>query len=111
MLLCAAGDIHGAIARLYEDVFAFETSLGSRFDWVLHVGDFGVWPDEASVDRATRAHDGAGDFPAWLASGRAVPRRTVFIKSNHESFEWLGMRERSEILPGLFYLPNGRTME
>jgi len=111
MLLCAAGDIHGAIVRLYDDVLAFETTLGIRFDWVLHVGDFGVWPDEVSVDRATRAHDGAGDFPAWLASGRGVPRRTVFIKGIHESVEWLGTRERSEILPGLFYRRNGQTME
>ena len=27
----------------YDDVLAFETSLGKRFDWVLHVGDFGIW--------------------------------------------------------------------
>jgi hypothetical protein len=39
--------------------------LGIRFDWVLTAGDFGVWPDEQSVDRATRAHR-AGDFHACL---------------------------------------------
>jgi hypothetical protein len=42
MLICAAGDIHGAMDRLYHDVLAFEASLGIRFDYVLHVGDFGV---------------------------------------------------------------------
>lgn len=63
MFICAAGDIHGAINRLYEDVLAFEISLGIRFDWVLHVGDFGVWPDAEDIDKATRKHDGAGDFP------------------------------------------------
>jgi hypothetical protein len=31
--------------RLYQDVFAFKASLGVRFDYVLHVGDFGIWPD------------------------------------------------------------------
>ena len=41
MLICAAGDIHGAMDRLYQDVFAFEASLGIRFDYILHVGDFG----------------------------------------------------------------------
>jgi hypothetical protein len=44
MILCAAGDIHGALDRLYEDVLALEAALGVRFEWVLHVGDFGVWP-------------------------------------------------------------------
>lgn len=42
MILCAAGDIHGAIDRMYEDVLAFEEALGVRFSWVLHVGDFGI---------------------------------------------------------------------
>jgi hypothetical protein len=30
MLICAAGDIHGATGRLYQYVFAFEPSLGIR---------------------------------------------------------------------------------
>jgi hypothetical protein len=34
MLICAAGDIHGAMDRLYQDVLAFEASLGLRFDYV-----------------------------------------------------------------------------
>ncbi len=53
MLICAAGDIHGAMDRMYEDVLAFETALGVRFEWVLHVGDFGVWPDVNRIDKAT----------------------------------------------------------
>jgi hypothetical protein len=28
MLICAPGDIHGAMNRPYQDVFAFEASLG-----------------------------------------------------------------------------------
>lgn len=31
MLLCAAGDIHGAIDAMYDDVLAFEAALGIRF--------------------------------------------------------------------------------
>jgi hypothetical protein len=42
MLICAAGDIHGAMDRLYQDVIEFEAVLGVRFDYVLHVGDFGI---------------------------------------------------------------------
>lgn len=66
MLICAAGDIHGAMHGLYADVAAFEATLGIRFDQVLHVGDFGIWPDPNRIDKATRHHEGAGDFPSWF---------------------------------------------
>ena len=108
-LLCAAGDIHGAIDRMYDDVLAFEAALGMRFAWILHVGDFGIWPDPSRIDKAAKTHDGAGDFSTWLARRRATPRNTVFIKGNHEDFVWLDMQPTAEILPGLFYLRNGRS--
>ncbi len=111
MILCAAGDTHGALDRLYDDVLAFEAALEVRFEWILHVGDCGVWPDPDRVDRATRQHDGAGDFPAWYAAGRAAPRRTLFIKGNHEDLVWLDAQEGREILPNLTYLPNGETFD
>ena len=111
MILCVGGDIHGALDRFFSDVLAFEAALGVRFEVVLHVGDFGVWPDPERIDRATREHDGAGDFPAWFAEGRAAPRPTVFIVGNHEDFTWLAERKGKEILPGLTYLPNGQTID
>jgi len=111
MLICAAGDIHGAMDRLYQDVFEFEASLGVRFDYVLHVGDFGIWPDPNRIDKATRHHDGAGDFPAWIRESREAPRRTLFIKGNHEDFAWLDAQHDPEVLPGLIYLRNGRTFD
>src|SRR5256885_13258944 len=111
MILCAAGDIHGALDRMYEDVRAFEATLGVRFEWVLHVGDFGIWPDPDRIDKATREHDGAGDFPTWFAQRRAAPRKTLFIKGNHEDFVWLDAQRDAEVLPGLFYLRNGRPID
>jgi len=111
MIVCAAGDIHGALDRLYADVLDFEVSLGVRFEWVLHVGDFGVWPDPSRIDGATRKHDGAGDFPVWWAERRPVPRRTVVIKGNHEDFVWLDAQSDPQVLPGLFYLRNGTRFD
>ena len=111
MFICAAGDTHGAIDKMYDDVLAFEGALGARFEWVLHVGDFGIWPDPNRVDAATRRHGGAGDFPKWLAEGRGVPRKTLFIKGNHEDFHWLDSQPGLEVLPGLFYLRNGHTVD
>jgi Icc-related predicted phosphoesterase len=111
MIICAAGDTHGAIDLLYENVLTFEKRLGVRFAHLLHVGDFGVWPDPARLDRATRDHDGAGDFPSWIASGREAPRPTTFIKGNHEDFEWLGALANAEVLPGVTYLRNAEVSE
>jgi predicted phosphohydrolase len=111
VLICAAGDIHGAIDRMFDEILAFESALGVRFDCVLHVGDFGIWPDPRRIDRATRRHDGAGDFSKWLAARRAAPRRTIFIKGNHEDFDWLDAQLSDEILPSLVYLRNGRTID
>lgn len=99
------------MARLYDDVWAFERELGIRFEWVLHVGDFGVWPDPSKIDKASRNHDGAGDFGQWLTDGRLMPRSTVFIKGNHEDFTWLDAQKGLEVLPGLLYLRNGRTID
>jgi len=81
---------------------------------VLHVGDFGVWPDPTRIDKGTRNHEGAGDFPTWNAERHAVLRPTVFIKGNHEDFDWLSQRRRDgelEILPGLTYLPSGDVID
>ncbi len=111
MYICVAGDIHGALDLLYEDVLALESRLGITFDWVLQVGDFGVWPDPERIDKASRKHEGAGDFSRWLSQGKAAPRRTLFIKGNHEDFEWLDSRASNEVLPNLFYLRNGRTFD
>ncbi len=111
MLLCAAGDIHGAMDRLYDDVLAFESAIGVHFEWVLHVGDFGVWPDADRIDKANRKHEGAGDLPRWFAERREVPRKTVFINGNHKDFVWLDSYDGDEILPGLFYLRNRRVAD
>ena len=111
MYLCAAGDAHGALNRFYDNVLAFEDLLGLRFDWILHVGDFGIWPDPERIDRATRKHGDIGDFPAWLDEKRAAPRPTLFIKGNHEDFDWLDAQPAGPVLPGLFHLRNGHAMD
>lgn len=41
-----------SLDRFFEDVLAFEASLGACCEWVLHVGDFGVCPDPGRVATA-----------------------------------------------------------
>lgn len=67
--------------------------------------------DPNRIDKATRRHGSAGGFATWLKESRKTPRQTVFIKGNHEDFEWLDARYDPEVLPGLVYLPNGRTLD
>jgi len=111
MLICAAGDIHGSVDRFYTDILAFEAELGMLFEHVLHVGDFGVWPDPSRLDKATRRHEGAGDFPTWLEQGREAPRPTIFIKGNHEDFVWLDKQPQGAVLDRLRYLRNGDVVD
>lgn len=112
MIICVAGDVHGAVDKFYEYVLRFEQTLGENFEWVLQVGDFGVWPDPKKVDPVTDRHAGPGDFHRWLSMGSPVPRRTAFIQGNHEDFDWLAKNGvRGEILPGLVYIPNGQRFD
>jgi predicted phosphodiesterase len=111
MILCVSGDTHGALDRLYADIVDFERAIKVRFEAVLHVGDLGIWPDPAKVDRATRNHEGAGDFPTWIEEGQSAPRPTWFVKGNHEDFEWMDSQKTSELVPGLHYVPNGQAVD
>jgi hypothetical protein len=72
-MVCVVGDVHGAVDKMYEYVLRFEQTLGVNFEWVLQVGDFGVWPDPTFSDPATERHGGVGDFPRWLSARRPVP--------------------------------------
>ena len=56
-------------------------------------------------------HDGAGDFPAWCVGRREAPRRTLFIKGNHDASVWLDEQPGTEVLPGIFYLRHGTRFE
>lgn len=109
-LLCAAGDVHGHLDQLYAELLAFEAGIGERFAHVLQVGDLGVWPDPGCLDAATRRHEGPGDFHAWWAERRPVPRPTTFIHGIHEDFRFLGALEGPEVLPGLHYLRGGESV-
>jgi len=109
MLVCGAGDVHGNLDQLYALVERMEEELGRRVDLVVQVGDLGVWPDPSRVDRATRAHDGPGEFHRWWRSGGAAPRPTIFVPGNHEDFQFLLDCESREVLPDLFFLPWGEV--
>lgn len=109
MLVCAAGDVHGKLDLLFACIEQMEEEVGRRVDLVVQVGDLGVWPDPRRIDGATLRHGGPGDFPEWHRYGKAAPRPTIFVPGNHEDFDFLLSRGGGEILPGLYFLPWGKT--
>jgi hypothetical protein len=109
MLICAAGDTHGEMVALYDGVSRLEAEIGRRVDLVVHVGDFGAFPDPAHLDEATRKHGDSGEFRELVRAGARVPRPTVFIAGNHEDFGYLGRHRADEIVPDLRFLPWGAT--
>jgi hypothetical protein len=63
MLICAAGDIHGAMDRLYEDVLGFEAALAAP----------------GAITRATRSRHCAR--PPRSTSSSSTTRRPAFASS------------------------------
>ncbi len=108
MLVCAIGDAHGEFDAMYAAVQSLEAEVGREVACILHVGDFGVWPDPEHLDEATRKHGDKGEFRRILAAGR-VPRKTVFIAGNHEDFDYLTALRSREIVEGLEFLPWGEV--
>jgi lariat debranching enzyme len=103
MRIAFVGDIHGRIVLMYEKV----QELG-QVDMIFQVGDFGVFLDKASLDRATIKHDGfIPDFSEYHEGIRQAPMPTYFIKGNHEDFDFLEAHEHdNEVAGNIFYLPN-----
>ncbi len=114
MNICAVGDVHGRIGKLYKCIEKFESELEIKFDAVLQAGDFGIWINESYHDGITKFHRETGDFPAWYREKREVPVKTYFINGNNEDFNFLSSVKLSgeyEILKNLFYIPNGAITE
>jgi hypothetical protein len=103
MIIAAAGPINGNIRDLY-------TKLAPQTDWVLCTGSLGAWPDKSKVNKASKKHGGAGDFPEMYFKQEPVPIRTIFVQGPHEDNRWLSDRKNRgglDILPNLTLLMTG----
>jgi hypothetical protein len=70
MIVCAVGDIHGALDRLYADVLDFEAPLGVRFEWVAIVDRVVFTRVRALRDAATtRGSASKGRNPGYILRG------------------------------------------
>jgi hypothetical protein len=130
--IAVLGDLHGHFTLAYRVLRRLERERGLRLDLILQVGDLGAFPPPFRLDDATArfaAHDpdelsfaayveGSGEAEAVLSPEAPPERRLeadlVFIKGNHEDFEYL--HALSALEPGpipvdrhgrLRYLRNG----
>lgn len=101
MKVIFVGDVHGNIDKFIEIIQPLNP------DVVIQVGDFGVWPDLNIVDRATRKHGGAGDFPRYFSENKGLPFLTIFTHGNHEDMQFLEKKKDTNVLENLKYIHTG----
>lgn len=135
--IAVLGDLHGHFTLGLTLLKRWETETGEAFDYVLQVGDFGVWPDPlCQIDPATyrfaQRDPEEISFPEFMIDSPSArhflsqdsPDETrlkapiIFVKGNHEDFTFLQQAESypsTSFVPvdyfrRFLYLPNGRVV-
>lgn len=105
MRVLLAGPAEGRLDRLFEAAEAAEAN------WAVVAGDFGVWPDPARRDRASRAHGGNEFASRYVGMDpRPIKIPVLTIAGVHEDHRFLKERvaaNNTEILKNVHYLANG----
>ncbi len=132
--IAVLGDLHGHINLAILVLKEWEKTNQQKIDLVFQVGDFGVWPyPHTRIDKATKRFSENDteeiSFPLFLEetdlsarlfnplSEDSFKSPIIFIKGNHEDFEYLSKLEcekEQSLIPvdyyqRLLYLPNGRV--
>ena len=100
MRIAIAGDIHGHLDLMYEQVLPLNP------DVVIQTGDAGLFPDPAKLDHESKQHAIPLDFLEYYAGRKKIPVQTYFIKGNHDDYDFLDHFPQGKIA-GLTYWPQG----
>jgi hypothetical protein len=92
MKIYFVGPIFGNIQEVYDKIGKLSEIHGDP-DWVIQLGNFGIWPDPHRIDRTTRLKGLELEFPNLYLNQTPVPYRTLFISGAH--------------VPNLTHLVNG----
>ena len=131
MLIAVFGDLHGKILLAYKLCQRWQKENKKNIDLVLQVGDLGVWPDPARLDKATARHVDTEEnelgfidfangsealYDMFLGKNADALPDIYFIKGNHEDFDFLGSlacKHRITIPVDAYhklnYIPNGKA--
>lgn len=104
MKILLAGPIEGALDAFYEHA-------GPEPHWAVCAGDYGIWPDPARMDRASKKH-ASKDFSRHYVGVMDTPiiLPTLTIAGVHDDNRWLSHRQsvdNTEILNNVHWLANG----
>jgi hypothetical protein len=130
--LAVLGDVHGHLTLASRVLRRWERETGHRIDLALQVGDLGAFPPPIRLDSATKRfaekdpdelgfadyYEGGPDaeevFGDEADDARRFDADMVFIRGNHEDFEFLaevagGAREPVHVdaFERIRYLPSG----
>jgi hypothetical protein len=109
MKIYFVGPIFGNIQEVYDKIGKLSEIHGDP-DWVIQLGNFGIWPDPHRIDRTTRLKGLELEFPNLYLNQTPVPYRTLFISGAHEDHHWLDHRRKKghmDLVPNLTHLVNG----
>jgi len=100
-----SGPVEGFLSPFFDAVEASQAS------WAVCAGDFGIWPDPARMDRASRQHGGL-EFSKYYvgAINREIRVPVLTIAGVHDDHQWLAQRKaanNTEILSNVHWLANG----
>ncbi len=103
IVLC--GPIEGALDAFYDHI------NDSGAAWAVCAGDYGIWPDPARMDRASKKH-AASDFAKRYVgiTNKVIYVPTLTISGVHDDHKWLAQRksaDNTEILANVHWLANG----
>lgn len=110
MIIFMCGELHGRIQEFYDSVLTLEKTLGIKADWLLQVGNFGIYPDPAMASYQAKKNGYTKEFASLYLNSQPVPRNTLFVSGSHEDHRWMNLkasRGEMEILPNLHWLING----
>lgn len=105
------GDVHGQILLPFQLAARWQQETGQELDLLLQVGDLGIFPDLARLDRSTRrhslSHPGVLGFlqhfttydPAIAAILNETHCPLIFVRGNHEDHAWLDAQEQQAPTP------------
>ena len=106
MNIAVFGDMHGHLLLVFHLAARWQQDTGQELDLLLQVGDLGVFPEVARLDRSTRRHSAATEagldflrhFTQYEPSVAALLHETscplLFVRGNHEDHAWLDNQEQ-----------------
>ncbi len=100
--IAIVGDVHGHWNLVYD-------KLGKdNIELILQLGDTGIFSSLDTAKRINRHHETPLDFFPYLYVDKQIPIQTLFIRGNHEDFDFLD-QYKGEI-PNLEYLAQGSVI-